>query len=50
MAVALLAPDGAGKTTLAHALRYGFYLSTRYMYMGTNPTSSTLTLPTTRWL
>jgi thymidylate kinase len=48
--VALLAPDGAGKTTLARALGQTFYLPTRYIYMGTNLESSTITLPTTRWL
>lgn len=50
MTVALLAPDGAGKTTLAHALKDGFILPVRYVYMGTNTGSNTLTLPTTRWL
>ena len=50
LSVALLAPDGAGKTTLARALGGTFYLPTRYIYMGSNPNSGTLTLPTTRWL
>jgi thymidylate kinase len=48
--VALLAPDGAGKTTLARSLGKDFYLPTRYIYMGTNPKSGSLTLPTTRLL
>lgn len=48
--VALLAPDGAGKTTLARSLGQDFYLPTRYIYMGTNPKSGSLTLPTTRLL
>mgnify|MGYP001111776178 CR=1 FL=1 len=48
--VALLAPDGAGKTTLARSLGKAFYLPTRYIYMGTNPNSGSLTLPTTKLL
>ena len=48
--VALLAPDGAGKTTLARSLGKDFYLPTRYIYMGTNPRSGSLTLPTTKLL
>lgn len=50
LAIALLAPDGAGKTTLAHALGQRFFLPTRYIYMGTNLNSGGVTLPTTRWL
>lgn len=50
LSLALLAPDGAGKTTLARSLGKTFYLPTRYVYMGTNLESSTITLPTTRWL
>jgi thymidylate kinase len=50
LSMALLAPDGAGKTTLARSLGKTFYLPTRYVYMGTNLDSSTITLPTTRWL
>jgi thymidylate kinase len=48
--IALLAPDGAGKTTLARALGEAFYLPTRYIYMGTNTQSGSVTLPTTRLL
>jgi thymidylate kinase len=50
LTVALLAPDGAGKTTLARSLGRAFYLPTRYIYMGTNPNSGSVTLPTTRLL
>jgi len=32
--VALLAPDGAGKTTLAHCIQQKFYFPTRILYMG----------------
>jgi thymidylate kinase len=49
MAVALLGPDGAGKTTLAQALCRSFFLPGRLIYMGSNPQSSSL-LPTSRWL
>ena len=34
MAVALLGPDGAGKSTLAEGLRSSFYLPTRSLYAG----------------
>jgi len=50
LTVALLAPDGAGKTTLARSLGEAFYLPARYIYMGTNPNSGSVTLPTTRLL
>jgi thymidylate kinase len=50
VAVALLAPDGAGKTTLAMTLKDRFFLPGRYIYMGSNLTSTTLALPSTRWL
>jgi thymidylate kinase len=50
LTVALLAPDGAGKTTLARSLGQAFFLPTRYIYMGTNLNSGSLTLPTTRLL
>jgi thymidylate kinase len=50
LTVALLAPDGAGKTTLARSLGREFFLPTRYVYMGTGLNSDSLTLPTTRLL
>jgi thymidylate kinase len=50
LAVALLAPDGAGKTTLAQALSHDPHLRARYIYMGTNANASTIKLPTGRWL
>jgi thymidylate kinase len=50
LTVALLAPDGGGKTTLANQLTKTFYLPSRYIYMGTNIESSTVGLPTTRWI
>lgn len=36
LTVALLAPDGGGKTTLATELARRFFLPSRYIYMGTN--------------
>lgn len=50
LTVALLAPDGGGKTTLATELARRFFLPSRYIYMGTNIDASTVGLPTTRWL
>jgi thymidylate kinase len=50
LSVALLAPDGAGKTTLAHELTRDAYLRARLIYMGTNLDTGTVGLPTTRWL
>jgi thymidylate kinase len=50
LAVALLGPDGAGKTTLARALSHTFYLPSQYIYMGSNVAGSAMTLPTRRWL
>ncbi len=48
--VALLAPDGAGKSTLAQALKCDFGLNAQLIYMGTNLAASTVGLPTTKWL
>jgi len=48
--VALLAPDGAGKSTLAKELTRDAYLRAQLIYMGTNIDASTVGLPTTRWL
>ncbi|HRC77014.1 MAG TPA: hypothetical protein PLO33_15145 [Kouleothrix sp.] len=50
LTVALLAPDGGGKTTLATELARRFFLPSRYIYMGTNIEASTIGLPTTRWI
>jgi thymidylate kinase len=50
LSVALLAPDGGGKTTLATELTRTFYLPSRYIYMGSNVDASTIGLPTTRWI
>ena len=49
LTVALLAPDGGGKTTLATELARRFFLPSRYIYMGSNIQASTVGLPTTRW-
>jgi thymidylate kinase len=50
LSVALLAPDGAGKSTLAKELTRDMYLRGQLIYMGTNIEASTVGLPTTRWL
>ncbi len=46
--VALVGPDGSGKTTISRRLQETFSLPIKYVYMGVNPESSNLMLPTTR--
>jgi len=47
--VALLAPDGAGKSTLAQSLTRDPYFRARLIYMGTNVKAKGLFLSTTQW-
>ena len=46
--VALIGPDGAGKTTVARRLEAELPFPVEYLYMGVNPDSSNHLLPTTR--
>ena len=46
--VALIGPDGAGKTTVARRLIESGVLRAKYLYMGLNVRSSNAVLPTTR--
>ena len=46
--VALIGPDGAGKTTIARELERVLPVPTRYLYMGVNWEASDHLLPTTR--
>jgi thymidylate kinase len=46
--IALVGPDGAGKTTVARELARELPLPTTYLYMGVAPGSSNRLLPTTR--
>jgi thymidylate kinase len=46
--VALIGPDGAGKTTVARRLEGELGRPVRYLYMGVSPDSSNVMLPTTR--
>ncbi len=46
--VALVGADGAGKTTIAKRVLQQKGLNIRYVYMGSNPESSNIVLPTTR--
>lgn len=48
--VALVGPDGAGKTTLAEGLVGALPFPVKYMYMSINPASGNHLLPTTRLL
>lgn len=48
--VALIGPDGAGKTTIARRLEKSFPLPVKYLYMGINIESSNVALPTSRFI
>lgn len=48
--VALIGPDGAGKSTIGRKLQEVSPLPIKYVYMGVNLESSNLVLPTTRLL
>ena len=48
--VALIGPDGAGKTTICQRLESGFPFRLKYLYMGINQDSSNRMLLTTRLL
>ncbi len=50
VSAALLAPDGAGKSTLAGSLVQDKFLRARLIYMGTNVAASTVGLPFTPYL
>ncbi|MGD8727870.1 MAG: hypothetical protein PVH40_09505 [Gemmatimonadales bacterium] len=46
--IALIGPDGAGKTTIARRIELSCDVPTRYLYMGVNIESSNVALPTTK--
>jgi thymidylate kinase len=46
--VAVIGPDGAGKTTICQRLEQTLLLPSKYIYMGGNPEASKFALPTTR--
>ena len=49
VSIVLMAPKGAGKTTLARSLIHDQNIRGCLIYMGTNLRSSTIGLPTTSW-
>ncbi len=46
--VALIGPDGAGKTTIGRQLEHMLPMPVKYLYMGVNHDASNRMLPTTR--
>ncbi len=48
--IALIGPDGAGKTTICRMLEKSSLLPFKYVYMGINFSASNVALPTTRLL
>ena len=50
IAIALIGPDGSGKTTIARRLEREAGLPARYIYMGVSPDASNRMLPTSRAL
>lgn len=48
--VALIGPDGAGKTTVAKSLQGRLPYPVKYLYMGVNIESSNVALPTSRFV
>jgi thymidylate kinase len=48
--VALIGPDGAGKSTIAHRLENSFSLPVKCLYMGINMESTNVSLPTSRFV
>ncbi len=48
VSIALIGPDGAGKTTVSKQLEHAFPMPVKYVYMGINPDASNHMLPTTR--
>jgi thymidylate kinase len=48
ISVALIGPDGAGKTTVARMIEKAFPAPVKYLYMGVSVDSTNIALPTTR--
>lgn len=46
--IALIGPDGAGKTTIGRRLEHNLPMPVKYLYMGVSTDSSNVMLPTTR--
>ncbi len=48
--VALIGPDGAGKTTITRMLEQSGAVPFKYLYMGVDIPASNVALPTSRWI
>lgn len=48
VSVAIIGPDGAGKSTICQNIASDFYVPVKYLYMGVSLDSSNTMLPTTR--
>jgi hypothetical protein len=48
--VALIGPDGVGKTTISRYLEETMPVPAKYVYMGVNVEASNVALPTSRWI
>jgi thymidylate kinase len=48
--VALIGPDGAGKTTISRMLERAEAVPCKYLYMGIDIPASNIALPTARWI
>ena len=48
--VAMIGPDGVGKTSVSRQLEQSLPMPAKYLYMGVNVDASNVALPTSRWI